>query len=248
MMDLNSDKIVVPANSSAERNVTSNYVRNMSSTGDLKISIDDKSPVIFNQGIGYPREFKKIRLINENAVDVTVTVNFGETDDGRATIAGNVQVINQPATELEVKFGGVDNADLFSIGSKAAMRVYESNINALNNGFKESDLTDIRFRNYQPFKHISALATYAEANNSTITITNVSGIIIRSAGFVAAASSDSYVGAGTGRLITSLGASAGSGYDAMNHIEHYYLAPGVDLVLSDDRAGSSRAYAFYEEL
>lgn len=93
-MEVFTDDVVVPANGVLERNYNANYIVNLQSDGDLNISFDDKTPAFFPQGLGYPVEFNKVRLINGTGAPITAKLNIGSvrTDDNRLSLSGAFQI------------------------------------------------------------------------------------------------------------------------------------------------------------
>lgn len=104
MSEVFTDNVVIPANGEIERNYFASYIVNLQSDGDLDISFDDKTPAFFAQGIGYPVDFNKVRIINRTGADITAKLNIGSsrTDDNRLSLSGAFQIATPANLETKI--------------------------------------------------------------------------------------------------------------------------------------------------
>ena len=226
----------IAANSQVNVDITGAAIKHLRGNGDLLLSIDDKAPTDFGRGIGYPYKdtgnFTKITLINNNAFEATGTVFYGTGDieNSSMTLADAVEVINKPATKIDV-----DDAD-----TQVKLDSVITAVNALaplmqNDTDKRADLTTLEG------------ATGVQVSNATTTVVsagaNVNGVIIRTLDITVRANGTNYVKIGADYLYRENGTTSAS---VSKFIKDIHVPAGKAIVF---KAGSTDYMsAFYEVL
>ena len=94
-------KNTIPANSTAEINVSGNFVYLIDCNVDLSISLDDETPEFLSKATGYKSKdgkfFRRISLINDTATIASFNLQVGiikDLIDNRSVINGVVPIKN----------------------------------------------------------------------------------------------------------------------------------------------------------